>query len=64
MRHLIIVAATAPKDFGIGHLPFDPWNELAKMLTKVPTVVIWFISEYADSFARKRCTCIWRFPQT
>ncbi|KAJ7896287.1 hypothetical protein B0H14DRAFT_2558211 [Mycena olivaceomarginata] len=34
MRHLIIVAATAPKDFGIGHLPFDPWNELAKMLTK------------------------------
>ncbi|KAJ7809705.1 hypothetical protein B0H14DRAFT_3880900 [Mycena olivaceomarginata] len=34
MRHLIIVAATAPKDFGIGHMPFDPWNELAKMLTK------------------------------
>ncbi|KAJ7302078.1 hypothetical protein DFH08DRAFT_945832 [Mycena albidolilacea] len=34
MRHLIIVAATAPKGFGIGHLPFDPWNELAKMLTK------------------------------
>ncbi|KAJ7235078.1 hypothetical protein B0H12DRAFT_150809 [Mycena haematopus] len=34
MRHLIIVAATTPKDFGIGNLPYDPWSELAKMLTK------------------------------
>ncbi|KAJ6510663.1 hypothetical protein C8R45DRAFT_1161425 [Mycena sanguinolenta] len=34
LRHLIVVAATTPKDFGIVNLPYDPWIELAKMLTK------------------------------
>ncbi|KAJ6558248.1 hypothetical protein B0H19DRAFT_133012 [Mycena capillaripes] len=33
VRHLIVVAAT-PLEFRIGHPSFEPWNELAKMLTK------------------------------
>ncbi|KAJ7485106.1 hypothetical protein B0H11DRAFT_2231308 [Mycena galericulata] len=34
VRHLIIVAATTPTEFGHGHSPHDPWHELAKMLTQ------------------------------
>ncbi|KAJ6465100.1 hypothetical protein C8R47DRAFT_53917 [Mycena vitilis] len=34
IRHLIVVAATTPVEFGFGHPSFDPWNELAKLLTK------------------------------
>ncbi|KAJ7621608.1 hypothetical protein DFH06DRAFT_773975 [Mycena polygramma] len=34
VRHLIVVAATTPVEFGFGHPSFDPWNELAKLLAK------------------------------
>ncbi|KAJ7773620.1 hypothetical protein DFH07DRAFT_138702 [Mycena maculata] len=33
-RHLVIVATTPPTGFGIGHVQYDPWQELAKMLTQ------------------------------
>ncbi|KAJ7027545.1 hypothetical protein C8F04DRAFT_1189510 [Mycena alexandri] len=33
-RHVILVAATTPVEFVNGYPTYDPWNELAKMLTK------------------------------